>query len=391
MQILRLLTASAAALLVAGVLSPAAFAAKAKKAKSYLMYVGTYTDKGSSSKGIYAFRFNPSDGELKPLGLEAETTSPSFLATDPRGLYLYAVNEVNTFDGQKSGSVSAFTLDDTTGALKPLNTVASGGSGPCHLMVDATTKMLVVANYGSGSAAAFPIGPDGRLGNRSAFDQHTGSSVDKQRQGGPHAHCAMISPDNKFVMVADLGLDKVFVYKLDPSTGALIPNTPPTASVAAGAGPRHFAFHPNSKYAYVINEMGSTVTAFRYAKTGSLTEIQTVSTLPADFKGESTTAEVFVHPNGKFLYGSNRGHDSIAVFSIDSGTGKLTPVEHVSVQGKTPRNFAIDPTGKFLFAANQDSNNIVAFSIDPKTGKLTPTGKTYAVDKPVSLIFVASK
>jgi 6-phosphogluconolactonase len=259
-------------------------------------------------------------------------------------------------------------------------------------MVDNTGKMLVVANYGGGSVAAFPIGPDGKLGDASYFDQHTGKGANPARQDGPHAHCAVISPNNRFAFVADLGLDKIFSYRIDPSTGKMTPDNPPTTSVAAGAGPRHFAIHPNHRWAYSINEILSTITAFRYDNTrGTLSEIQTITTLPADFHGENTTAEIMIHPNGKFVYGSNRGNDSIAVYSVDRNSGKLTLVEHVPTQGKSPRNFAIDPTGNYLLAANQLSGNIVQFRVNPATGKLTPTGATLNIPAPVCVIFVPMK
>ncbi len=382
--------AGSGALIAATILAMLTADAACGKAKTFLVYIGTYTE-DTKSKGIYAYRLDAASGEVTSLGLEAETINPSFLAADRGGRFLYAVNEISEYKGQKAGSVSAFGMDSKTGKLTFLNTVSTKGDGPCHLMVDNTAKTLVVANYGGGSAAAFPIAGDGKLGESSSFDQHSGSSADPQRQKSPHAHCAMISPNNRFAMVADLGLDRVFVYRLTPGTATIAPNDPPFASVAAGAGPRHFAFHPKGKRAYVINEMGSTVTAFDYdEKRGSLKEIQTISTLPKDFKGESSTAEIFVHPSGKFLYGSNRGHDSIAVFSIDSA-GKLTAVEHVSTQGQVPRGFAIDPTGGYLFAANQKSDNVVVFRIDPGTGKLTSTGKTLTVGAPVSVMFVPAQ
>ena len=383
---------AAATFCVAVALSGSALQAKTMKpAKSYIVYIGTYTNDGKS-KGIYAYRFDPGNGELSPLGLQAETVNPSFLAADPSGRFLYAVNEISDYQGQKAGSVSAFAMDRSTGKLTVLNTVSTKGDGPCHLMVDRTSKTLVVANYGGGSAASFPIGADGRLGEAASFDQHKGSSVDPERQKAPHAHCAMVSPNNRFVMVNDLGLDKVLVYKLNAAAGTITPNDPPSASVEPGSGPRHFAFHPNSKYAYAINEMKSTVTAFQYdAKKGALKPTQTISTLPADFHGSTSTAEIFVHPNGRFLYGSNRGHDSIAVFSIDPATGKLTAVDHTSTQGKTPRGFALDPSGRYLIAANQNSSTIVLFKIDQTTGKLTATGKTFEVGSPVSVTFVPAK
>jgi 6-phosphogluconolactonase len=353
---------------------------------SFLLYVGTYT--GPNSKGIYVYRFDASNGRVTPVGLAAETTSPSFLAAHPNGKYLYAVNEVNSFEGKRGGSVSAFSVDAATGKLTPINSVFSRGSGPCHLSVDKTGKLLAVANYGSGSDAGFPINSDGSLGEATSFNQHTGSSVDPKRQQGPHAHCAVFSPDNRFLAVADLGLDKVFISRVG-ADGKLQPNDPPFGTVKPGSGPRHFAFHPNQKWGYVINEMASTITAFDWnAKTGALKEIGTVSALPADFTGKSTTAEIEVHPNGRFVYGSNRGHDSIAVFAINQKSGALTPVEHVLTGGKEPRGFKIDPTGKYLVAGNQNSGNFVVFAIDTKTGRLKSTGQTVEIGAPVSFIFV---
>jgi len=258
----------------------------------------------------------------------------------------------------------------------------------CHLVVDKTGKSLMVANYGTGSVAAFPLGADGRLGEATMVIKHSGSSVNARRQRGPHAHAVVLSADNRFVFAPDLGLDQILSYRLDPAKASLSPNDPPFAKVAPGSGPRHFAFHPKGKYAYAINEMASSVTAFRYdASRGALAEIETLSTLPKEFSGEDNSAELEVDAKGRFLYGSNRGHDSIAVFRIGKD-GKLTMVENTLTQGKTPRNFKIDPTGAYLFAANQDSGNIVQFRIDPKSGRLKPTGKTLEVSKPVCVQFV---
>jgi 6-phosphogluconolactonase len=360
-------------------------------AKDYIAYIGTYTNH-PNSKGIYAYRWDPSTGNITSLGLQATATNPSFVAADPEGKYLFAVNEIGNYQGQKAGSVSAYTIDRTSGKLTFVNTVSTRGAGPCHLMVDKTGKMLVVANYDGGSVASFPIQSGGRIGEASSFDQHQGKGTNPQRQEAPHGHCSVISPNNKYVAVADLGLDKVFMYKLNPDSAAIALNDPPSVSVPAGSGPRHFAFHPDHKHAYVINEMGSTITAFNYEPDrGSLNLIQTISTLSAGFTGKSTTAEIEVHPSGKFVYGSNRGHDSIAVFAVDRPSGKLSMIETVPTQGKTPRSFAIDPSGRYLFAANQDTDNIVLFKIDQATGKLTPAGKTLSVGSPVSIIFVPMK
>jgi 6-phosphogluconolactonase len=286
--------------------------------------------------------------------------------------------------------VKAFAVDPSTGMLRALNEVSSGGNGPCFVAVDKSGKSVLVANYGGGSVSAYPIKPDGGLGEAGAFVQHTGSSVNANRQSSPHAHSINVSPDNRFAVVADLGLDKLLIYRLDPAKASLAAHDPPSASVNPGAGPRHFAFHPGGKYAYVINEIQSSVTGFAYDGTrGALKEIQTVSTLPEGHEGRNSTAEVQVHPSGKFLYGSNRGHDSIAVFSIDAASGMLKPVEHIPTQGKTPRNFGIDPTGSWLFAANQNTGNVVVFRIDGSTGRLTPTGQSLPVDSPVCVKFVA--
>ncbi len=358
----------------------------AAKQGKYLVYVGTYTR--GDSKGIYAYRFDAASGSLEPIGLAGEIVNPSFVALHPNGKFLYSVSELGN-DGEKTGSVSAFAIDTSAGTLKKLNSAPTGGGGACHLVVDKTGKSLMVANYGSGSTAILPVLADGRLGETPTVIQHSGTGANPARQKGPHAHAVVLSPDNRFVFVPDLGLDKIFSYRLDPAKASLTPNDPPFGKVPPGSGPRHFAFAPNGKYAYTINEMGSSVTAFQYdASRGALTEVQTISTLPKDFKGEDNSAEIQVDAKGKFLYASNRGHDSIAVFEIGKD-GKLTPVEHVPTQGKAPRNFRIDPTGGYLFAANQNTGNVVIFRVDQKSGKLTPTGKSVNVPFPVCVEFLA--
>lgn len=357
--------------------------------REYIAFVGTYTEK--KSKGIYAFRFRADTGKLTPLGLAAETTSPSFLAVHRNGRYLYAVKEVNNFGGQKSGAVSAFSIDAKTGKLALLNEVSARGAGPCHLSIDKTSKNVLVANYDGGSIAVLPLEAGGRLKEASAFVQHTGSSVNRERQEAPHAHCIDTSPDNRFALVADLGLDEVLVYRFDPARGSVTPNDPPVGKTPPGAGPRHFSFHPNGRFLYVINEIQCTLTTFAYDPArAALKALQTVSTVPKDHKvtPDDSTAEVEVHPSGKFVYGSNRGPDSIAVLAIDAQKGTLTPVEHVSTQGKTPRHFAIDPTGAFLLAENQDSDSIVVFRINQETGRLTPTGQVAEAPAPVCLKFL---
>jgi len=358
----------------------------------YIAYIGTYTEK--SSKGIYAFRFDAATGKLTPLGLAAETVSPSYLAIHPNRQFLYAVNEVANFEGQKAGAVSAFSIDRDTSKLTFLNQVSSRGPGPCHLSLDKTGKNLLVANYEGGSVAVFPVESDGRLLDASAFIQHTGSSVNKERQEGPHAHCIFTSPDNRFALAADLGLDKVLVYRFDAARGTLTPNNPAFGKTPPGAGPRHLAFHPDGKYVYVINEIQCTLSTFVYDPAhGTLRLKDTVSTLGKGYNvtTNDSTAEIEVHPSGKFVYGSNRGHDSIAVFAVDPSEGTVNPVEIVSTMGKTPRGFGIDPTGSFLIAANQDSDSLVVFRINQETGRLTPTGQKLEAYTPVSVEFVPVK
>lgn len=356
----------------------------------YLVYVGTYT--GPQGQGIYVYRFSGVTGKLTPVGLAAEANNPSFLAIHPNHRYLYAVDEIANFDGTKTGGVSAFSIDPKTGKLSLLNEVSSGGPGPCHVSIDQAGKYVFVANYVVGSVAAFPILGDGRLGKATAFLPHTGHSVNPQRQEGPHGHSIYASPDNRFVLSADLGTDQVYVYRFDAGKGTLTPNDPPSAAVPPGTGPRHIAFSADGKFVYVIEEMGSSLTTFSYdAARGVLAPLQTMSTLPSDYKGSSSCAELELHPSGKFLYGSNRGHDSIAVFALDPASGLPTPIDYVKTQGRTPRNFGIDPTGSFLIGANQDSNTLVVFRIDGQSGRLTPTGQTLDVHAPVCVVFEPEK
>jgi 6-phosphogluconolactonase len=356
---------------------------------TYIFYVGTYTEEGSKSKGIYAYRFDSKTGQTMPMGLAAETTNPSFVALHPSGRFLYAVNEVGNYKGPNSGGVSAFSIDRATGKLTFMNEVPSRGADPCYITVDKTGKYVLVANYTGGSIAVFPVLPDGKLGEASAFLQHSGHGVNPERQEKAHAHSIDLSPDNRFAMVDDLGLDELFVYKFDSSNGSLRPNDPPFSKLDPGSGPRHFVLGPRGKFAYVISEMKSTVTAFSNdAKTGTLHPVQIVSALPKGFTAQNDDAEIEIHPSGKFLYASNRGSDTITVFAVDPGKGTLTPVEYASTQGKIPRSFEIDPTGKFLFAENQKSDNIVVFRIDAKSGHLTPTGQVLDVGSPVCLKFL---
>lgn len=377
-------------LALSAILPSARLAGAAKTSREYLVYFGTYT--GQGSKGIYACRFRPSTGKLTAVQLAAETANPSFLAVDPAQRFLFAANEIGDYRSAKSGSVSSFAIDRHTGKLTPLNTVASRGADPCHLTVDKGGSHVLVANYTGGSVAVLPVKADGMLGESSDFKQHLGSSVNPERQKEPHAHDVVLTPDNRFAVVADLGLDKLLVYRFDMEKGTLSPNDPPYGRVKPGSGPRHFALHPNGRWAYVINEMGNTITAFDWdGDQGSFHELQTLSTLPKDFTGENTTAELAVHPKGRYLYGSNRGHDSIAVYAIDPAKGILTLIENAATLGKEPRNFALDPTGAYLFAANQNSNTVVAFRVNPRNGRLTPTGEKVEVFSPVCVTFVSAQ
>ena len=350
----------------------------------YLAYVGTYTTK-TSSKGIYAFRFDTTTGQLSSIGIAAETPDPSWVVVHPSGKYAYAANEAG-----KASTVSAFAVDAKSGKLTQLNQMPALGEDPCHLSFDKTGKYLFVANYSSGTIAVFPILADGRLGEHTAVMKDQGATgPNKDRQEAPHAHWIETSPDNRFALVADLGLDEVLVYKFDATNGTLTPNEPEFAKLKAGSGPRHAAFYLNGKSVFAVSELSSTATSFAYeGKKGTLKEIGTASTLPPGFSGRNDVAEVAVHPNGKFLYVSNRGNDSIAIFSIDPGSRTLAPVGEIPTGGKEPRHFAIDPSGKFLLAENQHSNNIVVFKIDAATGGLTPTGQVVDVPSPVDLTFV---
>ena len=373
-----------AAVVAAALIACAADVAQAAAPQAMRVYIGTYTN-SAKSKGIYQMRLDLATGALSEPELAGETTNPSFLAIHPTRKFLYAVSEA----GGKDAALSAFAVAPETGKLTFLNKQSVRGSGPCYVSVDKTGRAAMAANYGSGSICAMPIGSDGLLAEATAFIQHAGSGPNAGRQKGPHAHCIDLSPDNRFALVCDLGLDKIFVYRLDAAKATLTPNDPPSASVAPGAGPRHVAFHPSGKFVYVINEMASTVTAFTYdAARGAMTEFQTVPALPAEFDGRSSTAEIEVHPSGKFLYGSNRGHDSIAIFAV-ADDGKLKPLGHQSTLGKTPRGFGIDPTGAWLVAGNQGSDNVVVFKIDAATGLLKPAGATASVGAPVCVKFMA--
>jgi 6-phosphogluconolactonase len=358
----------------------------------YLVFVGTYTGKGS--QGIYSYRFDPATGTATPLGLAAESPNPSFLVADSQGRFLYAVNEVNDFNGKPTGGVSAYAIDRETGKLTLLNQVSSLGAGPAHISLDRTGRFVLIANYDAGSVAVYPILKDGKLGSNSAFQQQAGSGADKERQEGPHAHSIVAGPDNRFVLAADLGADKIFIYRFDDKKGTMSPNHPAFATVAPGSGPRHMAFGRSGKFLYLANELTGTVTVFAFdPKSGTLSAKQTISALRENFHGDNTQAEIVIDTAGKFLYVSNRGDatNDITVFRIHEADGTLKFVQRVPSGGKAPRNFAIDPTGRWLLAANQDSNDIQIFRVDQATGQLGPTSKISGIVAPVCVVFVAAK
>lgn len=353
-----------------------------------LVFVGTYTR--GEGEGINLLRMDPQSGRLESLGVVAETENPSFLAIHPNGRSLYAVNETGDFEGDASGAVSAFRIDPADASLSPINRRSSRGAAPCHIIVDNDGRNVLVANYTGGNVAVVPIETDGSLADASDVEKHEGSGPNPQRQEAPHAHSINLDAGGEFAVAADLGLDKLLIYRFDSKAGTLTPNDPPSASLSPGAGPRHFAFHPNGRLAFAINEIASTVTAFRYdPESGTLTEAQTRSTLPEGFVGNNSTADIHVHPNGRFLYGSNRGHNSLAIYRIDEQSGMIEPIGHASTGGETPRNFGIDPSGRFLLAANQGSDTVVVFRIDPETGMVEPTGHQAAVPMPVCVKFYA--
>jgi 6-phosphogluconolactonase len=360
-----------------------AVAAPTAKPGPLTVYVGTYTD--GSSRGIYRLTFDPESGTMSDPVLAVETKNPSFLALHPSGRFLYAVGEVSSFEGAKTGMVSAFAIDPKTGDLALVSQQASGGTGPCHLVVDKAGRNVLVANYGGGTVAVLPIGADGRLAPASSVRTHEGSGPNKGRQERPHAHGIYLDAAERFAFSPDLGADRVFVYRFDAAKGTLEPHG--AAPLAPGSGPRHMAFHASGKYAYVINELLSTLTVLSYdAAKGDLATLQTTSTLPVGFSGTSFTAEVAASPDGRFVYGSNRGDDSLAVFNVDETTGRLTSAGFAPVGGKTPRHFTIDPSGGFILAAHQGTASIAVLRIDPATGLPSLVGSPVKVDKPVCLL-----
>ena len=352
----------------------------------YWVYVGTANYGGAPSRKLYLCSFDDSTGELKLIGLAAETENPAFLAMHSDRGYLYSTNEVGDLDNEKTGGVSSFRVDSKTGKLELLNQVHSFGANPAHITVSRNGKFVLVPSY-YGGTVSLPILANGSLGAVAGKVKESGKGVNLQRQEGSHPHSVVLSPDNRFAIVVDLGLDKLFVYKFDQQTGELEANTPPFVEAPSGSGPRHLAFAPNAKFAYVVNELQSTVSTYSYEAGDGIFQLrQTISTLPSGAAAENTGAEIQVAPSGKFVYVSNRGHDSIAVFAV-TRDGTLTPVQDIPTGGKTPRNFEFDPSGKFLLVGNQDSNEIAVFRVDEITGRLTPTGTKVEVTAPVCLLF----
>lgn len=356
-------------------------------AATIAVYIGTSPGKGQTP-GIYLSQFNPATGELSKPALVAKAKRPSFLAAHPTAPFLYACDETDGTAGHKSGGVIGFRVDPASFALTEINGAMSAGLGPCFVEVAPSGRTLLTANYGNGAVASLPIDPaTGKLSEAVGKDQHQGKGPNAKRQDGPHAHCFRVDPTGKFALSADLGTDDVFVYALGDDS-SLTPTNPPTIKLAPGSGPRHLAFSKDGKFLYVGTEMGNTVTAFAWdGATGRAKEIQTISTLPADFKGTSYVAEVTASPNGKFLYVSNRGHDSIACFAIDASTGQLALKSHASTLGKFPRHFALDPSGNWMIVGNQNSGDLFVFKVDQETGALTPTGAKTEVPAPTCIRF----
>ena len=366
-------------------------AAISLSAAEHRVFIGTYTRGDSASDGIYTCTFNDKSGRLSKPTLAAKADNPSFLAVHPNLDVVFACNETNDFGGEPTGAVSAFRVKKSDGTLTLINQRPTGGGAPCHCNVDATGRFLLVANYVGGNVAVFPIGENGALAVRSCLINHLGSGPNTQRQEAPHAHSINLSTDNRFAYAADLGTDRVMIYRFDEQAGRLVPSAADSVAIPAGGGPRHFSIHPSGRFAFSNNELTCEVTAFsRESTTGALTAIQQISTLPPDFDGRKSTAECLVHSNGRFLYVSNRGHDSIAVSAINQKNGRLTMVELEKTGGQEPRNFVFDPTGRWLLAENQNSDTVVVMQVDARTGNLTRTQNTISVGKPVCIRIIAS-
>jgi 6-phosphogluconolactonase len=363
--------------------------------KDTLVYVGTYTGTKSDGKGIYVYRYQAEDQQtgqnasLVAMGLAAETDNPAFLHIDQQRRIVFAVNEISTFQGQPAGAVSAFSVDPLTGRLRLINQKSTMGSGPCQLVLDKTGRHILVANYGAGSVAVLPVAADGTLGDATDLVQHRGSSVNRQRQKGPHAHCVTLDPQNVFAYVCDLGMDKVMIYRFDSQRGKLTPDDPPFVAVKPGAGPRQMVFRPDGRFAYVVNEMDSTVTAFSCdSATGALQQVEIASTLPDSFAGSNTASGIGMHPSGTYLFVSNRGHETIVLYEIDPGSGRLRWVDAQQTAGKTPRHFGIHPSGSHLAVVNQSSDTVVIRAIDPVSGRLNPSSASAGCPTPTCAVFL---
>ena len=356
-----------------------------------IVYIGTYTRTEphvqGKAKGIYVYSLDRASGALGYLSTASGVTNPSFLTVDRERRLLYAVQEVDQYEGQPGGAISAFAIDPRTSALTPINHQPTHGAHPCYVSIDHTGRWLLVANYGGGSVSVLPIAANGALGAPTAVVRHQGSSTSHDR---PHPHSIVETPDTRYVLVPDCGLDRIFIYRLDTERGTLAENDPPWAALRPGAGPRHLAFHPSGTSLYCINERDSTITAFGYQPDRAvLRELQTISTLPDGFAGHNSCADIHIDPAGRYLYGSNRGHDSIAIFAVEAATAELRSLGHEPTAGRTPRNFGIDPTGSLLLAANQDTDTVVSFRIDQATGALTEAGQIASVPSPVCVCIVA--
>jgi len=364
-----------------------AFAISPAAAKEMWVFFGTHKDQ--PGHGFSVARFDTRTGSLTTPQFLVQAANPGFFVIHPDGKHIYVANEVDTFQGQPTGFVSAYAVDPATAQMTLLNEQPSAGAGTAYLSLDRTNHYLLVANYGGGTIAAFALNADGSIGKQTAFFQHTGSSVNPDRQSKAHPHSIRMDPTNRFALVPDLGLDKIFIYRFDASDGSLTPNDPPFVTVTPGSGPRHFDFDPAGKFVYVMNEMASRVKVFAWdSSRGVLTELQTISSLPDDFTGTNTSAEIRVHPSGRFLYCTNRGDNTIAAFAVDSATGLLTFIERVSTQGKTPRNFDFDPTAHWLLVSNMDSDNVLVYKIDLATGKLIPHGAPVSAPNPFAVRFL---
>lgn len=353
----------------------------------YYVYIGTYTT--GKSEGIYSFKFDPSSGSLEPLGVAAKIGTPAYLAVSRDNSLLYSIADSGLIDGKPAGAVAAFKIDKVTGALELLNQQPANSLVSCHINVDASNKYLFAANYKQGLLSVFPLKSDGSIGPILNTIHHQGTGANPERQEMPHTHFVSVTPEGKYLCAVDLGIDRIMAYELNMSNGALTFSESLTAAIEPGRGPRHMVFHPNRKFAYVVNELISSVAAMEYdsAKPG-FKQLQYISTLPESFDGQSACAAIKISADGRFLYASNRGHDSIAIFSIDQNTGRLTPVDYASTLGKHPRDFEIDPTGKFLVATNMDSDSLILFSIDGESGRIKPTGTVFEVPDPICVKFV---